>query len=384
RHAVTRDVLDLFPDFTAPSWRPWRVFKACLEGDWLRGGAVQLYRACTGRTTPPAGPAAEADAIVGRRGGESRFAGAPAIEAACLRDWSQHLAPGEVATAAVIAADRAQARNVMQYVVGMIDQCPALALLVERRTAEGVEFTTRTRIEVTTCSARSSRGYSFCLVIADEAAFWRSETSVEPDVEVLQGIRPGLATLPGARLLVIASPYARRGALWTAFRAHYGQEGAPLVWRAATQTMNPSLPARVVEAAYRDDPASAAAEYGAEFRTDIEGFLTREVLDAAIVPGRQSLPPGRRVPYVAFCDPSGGAQDAMTLAIAHLEERQGRAVAILDDLTARRPPFSPEQVVEEFCITLALYDVTTVTGDRYGGEWPREQFRKHGVSYTPS
>src|SRR5262249_61040192 len=133
----------------------------------------------------------------------------------------------------------------------------------------------------------------------------------------------------------------------------------------------------------RDDPASAAAEYGAEFRTDIEGFLTREVLDAAIVPGRQSLPPGRRVPYVAFCDPSGGAQDAMTLAIAHLEERQGRAVAILDDLTARRPPFSPEQVVEEFCITLALYDVTTVTGDRYGGEWPREQFRKHGGSYTP-
>src|SRR5262249_25728059 len=264
------------------------------------------------------------------------------------------------------------------------DQCPALALLVERRTAEGVEFTTRTRIEVTTCSARSSRGYSFCLVIADEAAFWRSGTSVEPGVEVLQALRPGLAQLPGARLLVISSPYARRGALWTAFRAHYGQEGAPLVWRAATQTMNPSLPARVVEAAYRDDPASAAAEYGAEFRTDIEGFLTREVLDAAIVPGRQSLPPGRRVPYVAFCDPSGGAQDAMTLAIAHLEERQGRAVAILDDLPARRPPFSPEQVVEEFCITLALYDVTTVTGDRYGGEWPREQFRKHGVSYTPS
>src|SRR5262249_59038293 len=92
---------------------------------------------------------------------------------------------------------------------------PALALLVGRGRGEGVELTSRSRIEVTTCSARSSRGYSFCLVIADEAAFWRSETSVEPDVEVLQAIRPGLATLPGARLLVISSPYARRGALWT-------------------------------------------------------------------------------------------------------------------------------------------------------------------------
>jgi hypothetical protein len=28
--------------------------------------------------------------------------------------------------------------------------------------------------------------------------------------------------------------------------------------------------------------------------------------------------------------------------------------------------------------------VTSVHGDRYAGEWPREQFRKHGVNYTPS
>jgi hypothetical protein len=25
-----------------------------------------------------------------------------------------------------------------------------------------------------------------------------------------------------------------------------------------------------------------------------------------------------------------------------------------------------------------------VTGDRYAGEWPREQFRKHGIAYEPS
>jgi hypothetical protein len=28
--------------------------------------------------------------------------------------------------------------------------------------------------------------------------------------------------------------------------------------------------------------------------------------------------------------------------------------------------------------------ITTVYGDRYGGEWPREQFRKHGVNYEPA
>jgi hypothetical protein len=57
---------------------------------------------------------------------------------------------------------------------------------------------------------------------------------------------------------------------------------------------------------------------------------------------------------------------------------------VLDYLSARKPPFSPEQVVEEFCATLEAYGVQVVTGDRYGGEWPREQFRKHGISYDPS
>ena len=50
----------------------------------------------------------------------------------------------------------------------------------------------------------------------------------------------------------------------------------------------------------------------------------------------------------------------------------------------RKPPFSPEQVVEEFAKIVRSYRCTKVYGDRYGGEWPREQFRKHGVNYECS
>ena len=46
-----------------------------------------------------------------------------------------------------------------------------------------------------------------------------------------------------------------------------------------------------------------------------------------------------------------------------------------------RPPFSPEAVVAEFAATLRSYRVTKVSGDRYAGEWPREQFRKFGITY---
>jgi len=105
--------------------------------------------------------------------------------------------------------------------------------------------------------------------------------------------------------------------------------------------------------------------------------VPREAVEACVEPGRRELPPVAGLSYHAFVDPSGGSQDAMTLAIAHYEN--GRV--ILDALRERRPPFSPEDVVGEHAELLKVYRVPSVTGDRFGGEWPRERFRAHGFSY---
>jgi hypothetical protein len=147
--------------------------------------------------------------------------------------------------------------------------------------------------------------------------------------------------------------------------------------------MNPSLPrdGAVISEAYDRDPASAAAEYGAEFRRDIEAFIAREVVDALVVPGRFELLPVSGVSYVAYTDPSGGSADSMTLAIAH-QDKDGRS--ILDAVRERRPPFSPDDVVQEFAALLKSYQVRQVHGDRYGGEWPRERFKVAGIDYELS
>jgi hypothetical protein len=50
----------------------------------------------------------------------------------------------------------------------------------------------------------------------------------------------------------------------------------------------------------------------------------------------------------------------------------------------RRPPFSPEAVVEEFAAVLKAYGCLEVTGDRYAGEWPRKRFAAHGINYRPA
>jgi hypothetical protein len=82
--------------------------------------------------------------------------------------------------------------------------------------------------------------------------------------------------------------------------------------------------------------------------------------------------------YLAFVDPSGGSSDSMTLAIVHIE---GGTRAVLDAVRERRPPFSPDDVVQEFATLLKSYGVRTIRGDRYAGEWPRERFRVHGIEY---
>ena len=42
------------------------------------------------------------------------------------------------------------------------------------------------------------------------------------------------------------------------------------------------------------------------------------------------------------------------------------------------------QVVEEFAALLKSYGISRVTGDAYAGEWPRERFASHGITYDVS
>lgn len=380
-------ILDVVTDvfggwFRGPTWGAWRAFLAILFALPLDPDARALYQKHTGRTTPPTDPAREAWLVVGRRGGKSLIAALVAVYLAAFRDHGKLLAPGERGTVMVIAADRRQARVVFRYIASLLDGVPMLARLVEGRTRDSITLANRIIIEVHTASFRAVRGYTVVAAICDEIAFWRSEESANPDTEILNGLRPGMATVPAALLLCISSPYARRGALWEAYRQHYGQDGDPiLVWQAETRAMNPTVDERVIADAYAQDEAAASAEYGAQFRRDIESYIQREAVEACVIPGRRELSPIPGAGYLSFVDPSGGSQDSMTLALAHVEPQGDRLVAVLDLLREVRPPFSPEAVVKDFATTLAAYGVGIVVGDRYGGEWPREQFRKHGVDY---
>jgi hypothetical protein len=358
----------------------WRAFLAALFGLPLEGDALDTYRKHTTRQDVPAEPFRECFVIAGRRSGKSLIAALIGVFLACFKSYEAVLAPGEVGTVMILGADRRQCRVIFSYIDAFLS-VPMLARMVTVRLKESIELSNRIRIEIHTSSFRAVRGYTIVAAICDEIAFWPSEDSARPDVETLTALRPAMATVPSALLIGISSPYARRGALWEAYKENFGKSDSPvLVWKAATHEMNPTVPRAVIAAAYLRDHAAASAEYGAEFRTDVEGFLSLEIIESCVIPNRFELGPLGDVNYVGFVDPSGGASDSFTLGIAHRE----RDRAVLDLLHEVKAPFKPEPVVQEFSDTLKRYRVTTVTGDKYGGDWPAEQFEKRGIRYRPA
>ena len=382
--------------FPGDTWDAWRAFLAALFGLPMTEAQVEIFRRHTGRTTPPTAPFVEAELVVGRRGGKSRILALIATYLALYRNYKPHLAPGEMATIAVIASDRRQARSIFRYISGLLKMFTNVDKLIEGETSDTITLRNRVQIEIATASFRVTRGYSFAAVLADETAFWRSEDSANPDVEIFRALRPGMTTIPGAVLLNASSPYRRAGLLWTTYQRHYAKDDARvLVWQASTREMNPKVDEAIVAEAYEQDPESAASEYGGEFRNDIADFISRTVVESCVEMGCFERPPARAAgrTYKMFLDAAGGSGgDSMTAAIGHLERHanpnehtfKASGVFFLDAIREVRPPFSPDQVVLEFSAFAKGYGVTVAESDKWGGDWVIEAFKKHGLRVVPS
>jgi hypothetical protein len=368
----------LFGDqFGGDSFAAWRALLAAFYGLELSDDERAILLGLTGRESLPESAFAELWLAIGRRGGKSQIAALIAVYEALFRDHRAKLSPGEVATVMAIAADRKQARSVMRYTSGLVNGNAMLRRAVIRESSEAIEFDNRAVIEVHTASHRAVRGYTLSCCILDEIAFWHVD-GANPDKEIVTGLRPGLATL-GGKLVALSSPYAKRGVLWDTHKRHFaGTSDRVLVAQAPTLTMNPTLDPAIVERALADDREAASAEYLAQFRGDISSFLDVELIADCTRPKPLELPPVSNVTYHAFVDPAGGGADEFTMAIAH---REGDHL-VVDLVRGRRG--SPAETVAEFSGILKRYGLRRVTGDRYAGRWPRDEFLRFGIEYRVS
>ena len=362
------------------SWSSWRTLLIAAMGEELAVDERQIFSKLTGREHEPLQPVDQLVAVVGRRGGKSRAMATLASYIAGLCDHSDALVPGERGVLLCVALDQRVAKIILDYAEACFERSPILKQLIVNRTADALELANGITLEVRPASFRKLRGPTYIAVVADELAFWYADVAyANPDIEILNAVEPGLATT-GGPLILASSPHARRGVLWEVFKRHYGPGGDPLILVAhgGSRTLNPSLSQRVVDRALEKDRTRATAEYLAEFRTDVEGFVALEVVEGCVGDHREMLP-AAGVTYHGFVDPSGGSEDAMTLAIAHKTRPDERV--IVDAIREVRPPFSPSAVVDDFAVLLRSYRISKVVGDHYGGEFVKEPFRRQGISY---
>ena len=134
----------------------------------------------------------------------------------------------------------------------------------------------------------------------------------------------------------------------------------------------------MVENALREDAARAAAEYLAQFRTDVEAFLSLDQVQAAQRTKPLELPRRDSVSYIAFTDPTGGGKDEYTLAIGH---REGDRL-VVDAVHGRKG--NPAAITADYAKVLKSYGVFRVAGDRYAGAWVPTEYSRHGITYEPT
>jgi hypothetical protein len=366
------------------SWSVWRVVLIAAMGEELTPAERVIFKQVSGRDHEPGVRIEELVGAIGRRSGKSR---ASSVLAAYIAARCEHtgLAPGERGRLLCLAQNRETAAVVLQYIEGIFDAVPRLTPLIINRTAESLSLSNNIDIEVRSASFRGLRGVTSVGVIADEASFWYDESSgsANSDTEILNSVRPSLATT-GGPLIIISSPHGKSGEVYNTYKRHFGEQGDPriLVVNGETRTFNPSLPQSVVDRALERDPEKNKAEYLGLFRDDVANFISREVLDACVAPGRHELPPLHQVNYRGFVDSAGGSGgDSFTMAISH---READGTVVLDLIRERRPPFSPSEVIKEYCAECKRYGVGVVYGDRYGSEILAEQFRAQGIGYRPS
>ena len=374
-----------FPYFHDPSWDGWRYTVGPML-DGLPPADVELARTITGRESFPAKMPPEVFHVKGRGTGGSRFYSVVAARAGVTAKVKT--GPGERIYVVIIAPTRQQSNLTHRYTSGLLNDRPELAALITNETSDTIDLSTGISITVTTPDFRTIRGRSILLAIVEEAAFLPADNSVTPDTEMLRALRPALARVKGSQLIVVSSPYAKRGELYKAYKEHFGKnDSRTLVLQSPTQILNPSFDPEELQRAYDEDPVSAAAEYGAAFRDDISSFVTQDVIDAAVLDGVFELEPRNGIEYAAFVDASGLATggDEYTMAISHAETHvDGSRVRVLDCLRGRKGPANSEAVTADFAALAKSYRCHRVTGDRYAGAWVADAWRKQGLDYVAS
>jgi hypothetical protein len=369
--------------FAGPSWQGWRTILRATQGQPLAESERAFFASVAGDRAPPNKPVKEMWVVAGRRSGKDSVASGVAAHMAGSFQSNGILRPGERATVACLAVDRAQAAILHKYIRGYFTELPALKAMVRREVTDGLELKNGVDIVVTTSDYRAVRGRSYLLAVLDEVAFWRdSETSLNPDREIFRSLAPGMVTLPQSLLIGITSPFKRSGLAYDRWQRYFGKDDdRVLVVHCPSVALNPTLAESEIAAAMADDPLAARSDFLAEWRDDLAGYIPRDLLERCVERGVMVRPYERGRRYYAFLDAAEGLSangDSFAAAIAHAQRDRDTDLLVLDWLQEWKPPFNPADIVRAVAGVLDEFHLAEVTADAHAAGFVTAELSKAG------
>jgi hypothetical protein len=339
---------------------------------------LQIYCAGTGRATYEATEVRETTIIAGRRSGKTSRIAAPAAVYEAFRNHG--LPKGEEAYVVLLAPQISQAKIAFRAIRRYLRDSPILSKRIVSETKDKIKLDNGITICCYPCSYIAVRGVTIVAAICDEMAFWRHEASAaNPEQEILDALRPGMANVVRPKLIKISTPFNKQGILYMEFKRREKSDSP--VWQVSTREMNPSIGAAELERERHRDEQKFRREYMATFSEDTTSLIDPELLDRCIVQGRKRLPRVRDAFYFSAMDPAF-EHDDFALCISHVLPD---GTIVLDLLVrwrgTKRIPLGFEMVLQEIKYYLDEYGIVDAIGDQHCAPVIRQQLLKLGIFY---
>jgi len=244
---------------------------------------------------------------VGRQSGKSTLAAMVAIwNATCRPDLDQVLPRRRRRYILVAAPGLDQSREFIDLCRGLIQDSPVLAPLASFQ-ADQVDFTLengrRSCIRAMPANARTVRGRSASLVVADEFGWFSETAGPGSDEKMYKALRPSMRRFGhAARMLLISTPSGESGKFYEMFR---DAESGVLPFANAVQLPVWEVDPSYDEAQREQDRAELgedgfAAECGADFVAGGSTYLDLRGIPMDVAP----VPPSGGKNWVCGLDPS--------------------------------------------------------------------------------
>lgn len=218
----------------------------------------------------------------------------------------------------------------------------------------------------------TARGVPIIGALLDECAFYRDElTGAVNDRDIFNAIMPRL--LPGGQILLVSSPWAESGLLYTEYTRNHGAPSTALAALCPTVLMrNDEQTRRTVETERARDPDNAAREFDAQFLAGaLTLFFDPRAIELSVNDQAFPLAPRLDLPAVAAAD-FGFRSDSSALAIVRIERPRFVVAELLELRPERGKPLQPSVVVQTFAEVCRRHRVRTLATDAHYIEAIRE------------